>query len=551
MPDSGKIALIIGIDQYNSNELDSLPSSKKDANDLKAELLKLEFQSFRNSPIIGSEIAKEEMGWAKIRETICDFFLEAKPSQLLLFYFSGHGITGGNDVFLSTPNIDPKNPRSRGFSLSELTNCMGSSKSRQIIGIIDACYSGGANLPNSGLKKAAADSERKQALATYDKVWKKTPKTKGISLLLSSRSYEPSNALKDDNSLYTKYLLEGLRGVKGTVDQNGITVTGSGSIDEAGFVTPQSLHDYVYDKVANITEQVPELKSDQSGKIIIAFYPKLTKQITVPTPESLDSPMKENGIKSGETTSTFVEKTVIGESLGEVDGLLALASMYISQNDYGKAEEYLQRVMKKNPQNTDILCEVANNIEWIGESIKYDHKYSDPKREAYNRHLQAKELCEKALAINPNDRGIIGCLEKVYAKIGDYFNDIKMYKEAIENFRQSIQMKKKYLKLHLKEEQINSEDDWKFLIDYYEEILMVYWDWERSDNEWKKSIKEQAKKESKESGQPYSEVEKRLMTQRETFQYDPNGSVEADDVYDGKWKVEDDFKKWKKQVKKP
>ncbi len=45
MPDSGKLALIIGIDQYNDDELDSLPSSKKDANDLNAELTKLEFQS--------------------------------------------------------------------------------------------------------------------------------------------------------------------------------------------------------------------------------------------------------------------------------------------------------------------------------------------------------------------------------------------------------------------------------------------------------------------------------------------------------------------------
>ena len=287
MPDHGKIALIIGIDQYDIG-LDPLPSSKKDANDLNVVLSKLDFTSFNGSPIIGSEVAEDEMAWAKIRVTIHNFFREAKPSQILLFYFSGHGITGDNDVFLSNPQIDPKDPSSRGFSLSELSNCMGLSKSRQIIGIIDACYSGGVNLPHSGLqKKAAADNERKQALASYDKVWKKTPKTKGISLLLSSRSYEPSNAIEGDNSLYTKYLIEGILGVRSSVDQNGEIILRSGSIDEKGCVTPQSLHDYVYEKVANITDQVPELKSDQSSKIIIAYYPELSKPKSEPESEQL------------------------------------------------------------------------------------------------------------------------------------------------------------------------------------------------------------------------------------------------------------------------
>ena len=73
----------------------------------------------------------------------------------MLFYFSGHGIPSGNDVYLATPSIDPKNPI-KGFALSDLTKVMGSCKSKQMIGIIDACYSGAAELPSKGLKKKAA-----------------------------------------------------------------------------------------------------------------------------------------------------------------------------------------------------------------------------------------------------------------------------------------------------------------------------------------------------------------------------------------------------------
>jgi len=278
--DPNKLALIIGIDAYyNSDGLAPLPSCKKDANDLAELLSKAEFgyTIFKGRPLIGSQLNKY-YGWVQFRQAIFDFFGEAKPGQKLLFYFSGHGIAEDNDVYMGTPQVDSKSPGFAGFSLSDLTKRMKSSKSKQILGIIDACYSGSTDLPNSRLRIKASKDTASRALAAYDRVWKRVPKAKGMYLLLSSQAYEPSNAIDGKNSLYTEYLLQGLRGVKPEeVDENGRIIRWSGSIEDNGDVTPSSLHEYVYHKVAKIADQVPQLKSLESSSFTIVIHPSLVR----------------------------------------------------------------------------------------------------------------------------------------------------------------------------------------------------------------------------------------------------------------------------------
>jgi hypothetical protein len=136
---------------------------------------------------------------------------------------------------------------------------MSFSKSKSLVVIIDACYSGAINLPDGIRKKDAAKTKVNIAMANYDKIWKNTPKVKGTYLLLSSQPYETSNALENSNSLYTKYLIEGLYGIKPKVE-NGKVIQYSGSVNDNGCITPESLHEYVYGKVASLTDQVPDLK---------------------------------------------------------------------------------------------------------------------------------------------------------------------------------------------------------------------------------------------------------------------------------------------------
>ena len=139
--DASKLAIIIGIDSYRSAALEDLPSCKKDAEDLCKLLSDLGYTIFRNEPIIGSKLEGPN-AYTKVHRAIRDFFINAEPGQTLLFYFSGHGIPREQELYLAMPEVNSIDPMIEGFSLSNLTTLMNSSKSMKIVSIIDACYSG-------------------------------------------------------------------------------------------------------------------------------------------------------------------------------------------------------------------------------------------------------------------------------------------------------------------------------------------------------------------------------------------------------------------------
>ena len=323
MPKNQKISLLIGIDNYENPGLEQLKSCKNDAINLNSILVHIGYNSFKGSPIIGSQIPRKEAAWTLIREAICDFFSNAKPAQTLLFYFSGHGVHGENDIFLGSPEIDPEKPRKAGFALSELTKCMDSSRSNQIVGIIDACYSGGAGLPDIKLRKKAADDGAEIALSKY----REAPKMKGKTLLLSSQSYEKSNALKNSNSLYTKYLVEGLKGVRDKLDIDGTPVPNS--VDEKGNITPQSLHNYVYHYVASRAYQKPIIRNEESSQIIIASYPQLLKLHLESADLSQWVTLRNQGNEEISTALAFTTATEI--SLARQGKPITLSARYVNE----------------------------------------------------------------------------------------------------------------------------------------------------------------------------------------------------------------------------
>ena len=149
MPDANKRALIIGIDVYYHEGPDKMPSlnplppCRKDALDMYNLLSKLDYTIFSDYPLVGSNLEKEH-GWVQVHRAIRDFFGQGEAGQTLLLYFSGHGLPKRQEVYLATPQVNPKEPMVEGFSLSNLTDLMNSCKSTRIVCIIDACFSGAA-----------------------------------------------------------------------------------------------------------------------------------------------------------------------------------------------------------------------------------------------------------------------------------------------------------------------------------------------------------------------------------------------------------------------
>jgi hypothetical protein len=258
-------ALIISISDY-LNELAPLDFCKDDGEKMYETLKSLGYEIPDSNRLIG------EIRYDQVRPAISRFFTDksVKPKDTLIFYFSGHGIPDGTgEHYLATSDIDPDAPWDNGFSFEDLTKMMDRSNSRRVIVILDCCYSGSARLEGKGAKgdESAARLGRE---AIEQTIKNRIPAGEGRCILASSLAYQESFQMKKlENSLFTYYLLEGLRG------------GGGESVDDEGNVTPESLSNYVFEKITSLDpppKQKPIKKLETAGLIILAQHPDLVKK---------------------------------------------------------------------------------------------------------------------------------------------------------------------------------------------------------------------------------------------------------------------------------
>ena len=77
----------------------------------------------------------------------------------------------------------------------------------------------------------------------------------------SQEFYDAHRKQKEEKSIFTYFLLEGLRGANGA------------STNKEGFVTPESLGRYVLDKIIVVgLRQKPIMRTESSDKIVLANY---------------------------------------------------------------------------------------------------------------------------------------------------------------------------------------------------------------------------------------------------------------------------------------
>ena len=133
----GKKALVAGISNYNN--LEPLSFCNNDGKEMYKVLSSLNYEIRRDHLLLGN------VPWEKLRNSLYDFFTNdnVKPTDMLLFYYSGHGVPDHEgDVFLATSETDPLRPSKRGVNFNELTKLIGESMSTSIVIVLDCCYSG-------------------------------------------------------------------------------------------------------------------------------------------------------------------------------------------------------------------------------------------------------------------------------------------------------------------------------------------------------------------------------------------------------------------------
>jgi hypothetical protein len=186
------------------------------------------------------------------------------PDDTLLFYYSGHGVPDvDGDIYLASSDTDPDKPYRRGFSFEELRKMIQKSISTRIVVILDCCYSGSAKVSKGNEEDAA-----KIGRTTIEERSRKLLEGQGRYILSASQAAQEAYALTTgEHSIFTYYLLEGLKG-------------NTESIDSEGNVTPQSLGKYVYRAIMSLPldkrpRQTPITRAEESGNIILASYPEL------------------------------------------------------------------------------------------------------------------------------------------------------------------------------------------------------------------------------------------------------------------------------------
>ncbi len=236
-----KLALLIGVSEYDY-ELNPLPGALKDVDAIQRVLQHPDMGDFSPNnikvlknpqiPNMGMEIEK--------------IFSNCQKHDLVLLYFSGHGIKDDNGNLYLASSQTCKHPNGQLITSSTIAasfvhNIMDKSPSERQVIILDCCFSGafarGMTVKNDG------DVDIKNQLGG-----------EGRAVLTSSTSTQYSFEEQASNhSIYTRYLVEGIENGKADLDGDGVI-----SVDE--------LHEYTRTKMQEVApKSKPEIYAFKQG----------------------------------------------------------------------------------------------------------------------------------------------------------------------------------------------------------------------------------------------------------------------------------------------
>ena len=217
-----KVALLIGVSNY-CRDLSPLPAAIQDVKELARVLKHPEMGNFDEVQTLINANSQT------IREAAENIFSQRKKDDLVLFFFSGHGIKDEYGKFYFAAPETYKNERGelvRASAVSALfiKDNMNRSRSKRQVVILDCCFSGAFGDRLSAKDDGVVDIESELG-------------GEGRAVLTSSTSSQYSFEQQGaDLSIYTRYLVEGIE-------------TGAADQDGDGVISTLELHKYVQRKV--------------------------------------------------------------------------------------------------------------------------------------------------------------------------------------------------------------------------------------------------------------------------------------------------------------
>lgn len=264
-----KIALLIGVEEYEPG-LSPLPAAMKDIEALHRVLQDPDMGNFNELKSLKNPDPQT------MQYEIEALFSERTKEDLILFYFSGHGIKDDTGNLYFATRATKKNSkgelvRSTAVPANFIHEVMKRSRAKRQVIILDCCFSGAFDPILSAKNDDSVDLQGQLG-------------SEGRVVLTSSNSTEYSFKQQvSELSVYTRYLVEGIE-------------TGGGDLNKDGQISILELHEYATNKIQevlpNMTPKIIVLR-DKGFEIILAK----AKSIPIPVLETIQTKIHIGEIK--------------------------------------------------------------------------------------------------------------------------------------------------------------------------------------------------------------------------------------------------------------
>jgi multiple sugar transport system substrate-binding protein len=288
---SGKFALIIGNTEYIDPGLAQLTAPGKDAEDFARVLQDKEICAFDEVRVLLNHVS------STVIEAVDEFFDQKKPDDLLVLYFSGHGVRDElGALYLAVKNTIRSRLRSTAIKSDYIRDAMNQSRSKRQVVVLDCCNSGAFS---QGMK---AETGGPMGMVSAFQGYGRYVLTASDEIQFA---WEGDKIIGEtDNSLFTHFLLKGLEG--------------EADSDSDGRITVDELYDYAYEQISRLTpKQTPRKDaSKQEGEIILRQNMRIEDIKPVPLSAELIDEIEDLRPYVREIAVQKLEKILKGKNIG-------------------------------------------------------------------------------------------------------------------------------------------------------------------------------------------------------------------------------------------
>ncbi len=268
-----KLALIIGNSEYEDSGLAQLVTPSADAGELAQVLQDSAIGGFDEvTPLLNQPMSV-------VQRAISKFYTDKQRDDVLLLYFSGHGVLDDRgQLYLAVKDTERNLLRGTAIGAAFIADEMDRSYSRRQVLILDCCHSGAFVRGSKGAPGLSVGTAAAFEGTGYARV---------VLTATDSTQYawEDDHVIGEaDKSIFTHYLVEGLQ-------------TGAADANTDGWITLDELYDYVHAQVVTRTPRQTPAKwaYKQQDSFVIARNPyPVVKPADLPA--ELQTAIKSNSV---------------------------------------------------------------------------------------------------------------------------------------------------------------------------------------------------------------------------------------------------------------